>query len=103
MRKAHRCGVLFHILSASTGRTEYIHLNIARLNINFCLIHRHLWKDLHQGKGGMPAMRGIEWREADKTMNAFLRAEITECVFTFDSNCYAFDTRLFAFGNIENV
>src|SRR5688572_11240213 len=82
MGQANRRGILLYILSAGVGRAEHIQFDVAGININVGFLHAHLWQDLHQGKGSMPAMGRVEWGKAHQAMHPFFRTQIAKGVFS---------------------
>src|SRR5687768_7428542 len=103
MRNADSRCIFLHILPARARGAIDIHLDVRRVDLYFCIIHGYLREHFDQGERSMPAVRGIEGREAHETMNALFRTEVAKGILTVDRDGHALDPGLLALGYVEDL
>ncbi len=96
MRDAHGGLNLVHVLAALAAGTERVYLKFIRRNNDFIVAFFNFRNRIHTGKTRVPALIGIEWRNAHEPMHAALGLAKTVGVFAADEQRGAFDARRFA-------
>ena len=72
MRDAHGSLHLVHVLSALAAGTERVHFKFIRRNDKLGIIFLDFRNHIHAGKARVPALVGIERRDAHEAMHAAL-------------------------------
>ena len=102
MDQPHRGFNFVHVLPALAPGAKRIDLNVGRVKIDRFRI-RNFRNDVDAGERGVPALVGIERRDANEPMHSQLWVEMAVGIIPLHQKCGGFDPDLFAHLHVDRL